>query len=115
LLHATATDSMSEQQFISECEQLLNTIEDALDETGIDLDFQRTGHVLEIEFENDSVIVINGQVPMQEMWLAAPSGAHHFKKQDGNWTDTRSGETLPAVLSRCVSTQSGQAVVIPLG
>lgn len=105
---------MNEQQFISECEQLLNTIEDALDETGIDLDFQRTGHVLEVEFEDESKIVINGQVPMLEMWLAAPSGAHHFKKLDGNWTDTRSSETLGAVLSRCVSTQSGVAVLIPL-
>ncbi len=105
---------MNEQQFISECEQLLNTIEDALDETGIDLDFQRTGHVLEIEFEDESVIVVNGQVPMREMWLAAPSGAHHFKKEEATWTDTRSSETLSAVLSRCVSTQSGTPVVIPL-
>ena len=104
---------MSEQQFISECEQLLNAIEDALDAVDIDVDFQRTGHVLEIEFDNDSVIVVNGQVPMQEIWLAAPSGAHHFKRDDkGQWIDTRSSENLNAVLSRCVSAQGGQDVIL---
>ncbi|MGB7184193.1 MAG: iron donor protein CyaY [Burkholderiaceae bacterium] len=106
---------MSEQQFISECEQLLNAIEDALDGVGIDVDFNRTGHVLEIEFDNSSVIVVNGQVPMRQIWLAAPSGAHHFHKLDGRWVDTRSNEGFNAVLSRCASVQSGQEVIVAVG
>lgn len=104
---------MSEQQFITECERVLTTIEDALDASELDVDFQRNGHVLEVEFENGSKIVVNGQVPMREVWLAAPSGAHHFKKNDQErWIDTRSGDNLSAVLSRCASTQSGQQVML---
>jgi len=104
---------MSEQQFITECEQLLNTIEDVLDASELDIDFERNGHVLEIEFEDRSKIVVNGQVPMREIWLAAPSGAHHFKKDDsGRWVDTRSAENLSVVLSRAASTQSGQQVML---
>jgi len=104
---------MSEQQFITECEQLLNTIEDVLDASELDVDFERNGHVLEIEFENSSKIVVNGQVPMREIWLAAPSGAHHFKKDgSGRWFDTRSSENLSVVLSRCASTQGGQQVML---
>lgn len=107
---------MSEQQFISECERLLDAIEDALDNLDIDVDFQRTGHVLEVEFDNGSVMVVNGQVPMREIWLAAPTGAHHFKQDEaGQWVDTRSGESLSAALSRCTSNQSGQDVIISVG
>ncbi|MFK7963532.1 MAG: iron donor protein CyaY [Burkholderiaceae bacterium] len=104
---------MSEQQFLTECEQLLTTIEDVLDASELDIDFERNGHVLEIEFEDSSKIVVNGQVPMREIWLAAPSGAHHFKKDDsGRWVDTRSAENLSAVLSRCASAQGGQQVML---
>ena len=53
---------MSEQQFITQCEQLLASIEDALDESELDVDFQRSGHVLEIEFDNGSKIVAQRRV-----------------------------------------------------
>ncbi len=105
---------MSEHQFITECERLLDTIEEALDASELDIDLQRTGHVLEIEFANKTRIVINGQVPMQEIWLAAPSGAHHFRKSASNWIDTRSGDELSAVLSRCASRQSGEEVIVAI-
>lgn len=106
---------MSDQQFITECERLLDAIEDAVDASELDVDFQRSGHVLELEFENGSKIVINGQAPMREMWLAAPSGAHHYRKNDQQrWVDTRSGEEFSAALSRCVSSQSGEPVVLKL-
>lgn len=101
-----------DQQFISECEALLTSIEDALDSSDLDVDFQRSGHVLEIEFEDESKIVINGQVPMREIWLAAPAGAHHFRKQDNRWLDTRTDESLSTVLSRYASKQSGTSVVV---
>ncbi len=104
---------MSEQQFITQCEQLLASIEDALDESELDVDFQRSGHVLEIEFDNGSKIVVNGQVPMREIWLAAPSGAHHYRQDEaGRWADTRSDEFLSQTLSRCASAQSGQQVIL---
>ncbi len=106
---------MSEQQFITQCEQVLSGIEDALDASELDIDFQRSGHVLEIEFDNGSKIVVNGQVPMREIWLAAPSGAHHFRRDDaGRWVDTRSGDYLSQTLSRCASAQSGENVVLKI-
>ncbi len=105
---------MSEQQFITDCEHLLDRIEDLLDASGVDVDLQRSGHVLEIEFADRSRIVINGQTPMREIWLAAPSGAHHFRQQQSRWVDTRSGDELSAVLSRCASAQSGSPVSLQL-
>lgn len=105
---------MSEQGFLQRCERVLDRIEDLLDEAGIDHDADRQGHVLTISFEDDSQMVINGQAVMQEVWLAHRGGAHHFRDREGQWVDTRSGETLSTVLSRAVSAQSGQAVVLAL-
>lgn len=104
--------SMSEQGFISACERLLDRIEDLLDDADVDADTRRSGHVLEVSFDGAGTVVINGQVPMREIWLAAPSGAHHFRNVSDRWIDTRSGEPLPAVLSRCVSELSGTPVLM---
>ena len=106
---------MSDQQFITECERLLDQIEDALDGCDVDVDMQRTGHVLEIEFDDGATIVVNGQVPMQEIWLASPAGAHHFHKRTGRWTDTRSGEPLAQVLSRHASLRAGRDLLLAVG
>lgn len=106
---------MTEEDFINECEHLLDRIEDAIDEAGLDVDFERSGHVLQVEFEQGAQLVVNGQAPMREIWLASPLGAHHFRKQDDHWIDTRSGEGLGAVLSRAVGTHAGQQVILPIG
>ncbi len=37
---------------------------------------------------------------MQQMWVAARSGAHHYAWDDGAWRDTRDGSELFAALSR---------------
>jgi CyaY protein len=106
---------MSEHDFLGRCEAVLDRIETALDELELDLDCERSGHVLEIVFDDDSRIVISGQVPMREIWLASPAGAHHFREQDEGWVDTRSGERLSLVLSRAVSRQGGRAVELAVG
>ncbi len=105
---------MSEQAFLLRCGQVLDRIEDLLDQSGIEHDADRQNHVLTVTFENDSQMVVNGQSVMREIWLAYKGGAHHFRDQDGQWTDTRSGDTLSAVLSRAVSAQSGQATVLAI-
>ncbi|MEZ5658503.1 MAG: iron donor protein CyaY [Burkholderiaceae bacterium] len=106
---------MSEQEFLDLCEALLERIETVLDDLDLDLDFERSGHVLEIIFENDSRIVVNGQVPMREIWLASPGGAHHFRQQPEGWVDTRSGQRFSALLSEAVSRQAGTRVELVVG
>jgi CyaY protein len=70
--------------------------------------------VLTITFEDKAQMVINGQAVMQEIWLAHKGGAHHFRLNGAQWLDTRSGETLSAVLSKAVSAQAGQTVLFAL-
>ena len=49
---------------------------------------------------------------MQQMWVAARSGAHHFNWADDRWRDTRDGTELFACLSRIVSGESGTPTVL---
>ncbi len=106
---------MGEQAFLSLVERTLDRIEDAIDATGIDVDFGRSGHVLQLDFADGSRIVVNAQTPMRELWVATRAGGHHFREQDGRWIDSRGEGELFACLSRWVSAQSGEAVVLGSG
>ncbi|MEI8302605.1 MAG: iron donor protein CyaY [Burkholderiales bacterium] len=101
---------MTEPEFLAECDRLLTAIEDALDACGADVQSGRSGPVLEIEFDDDSRLIVNGNAPVREIWVAARSGGFHFRHDGAAWRDTRSGDELFASLSRLVSAQSGQAV-----
>jgi CyaY protein len=87
------------------------TVDRLLQDDVIDIDANRTGGLLELTFpERKSVIVINTQPPLHELWLAAPSGGFHFKPVDGRWIDGRDGAEFFAVLSACASELAGFAL-----
>lgn len=101
---------MTEQEFLKHLDRILARIEDAIDGCDVDVESSRSGNVLELEFDDGSKIVINGQTPMREIWVASRSGGHHFRHDDGRWVDTRSGDELFTSLSRWVSAQGGSPV-----
>jgi CyaY protein len=98
--------------FVQEVEKVFQQIEDCLDKLDMGIESMRQGPVLEIEFEDDSKILINSQAGMQELWMASKAGGFHFRQKDGRWLDTRSGDEFFALLSRFASQQAGQAVII---
>lgn len=79
-----------------------------LQEDVVDIDAHRTGGLLEMRFPNGSVLVLNTQPPLQELWLAARSGGFHYRYVDGAWRDTRGGGELFGMLSDCASQQAGR-------
>ncbi len=108
---------MNESEFLKLAEVALSQIEDALDDAsagkGIDIECARSGNVLEIEFVNNGTkIIINSQVAMQEIWVAAKSGGFHFRWRKGKWVDTRDGGELFSALSEMVSMQAECAVTL---
>lgn len=108
---------MTETEFAKLAEKTLADIEAAVesaaDAAGLDVDLQmKPGGVLELEFEDGSKMIINGQSAMREIWVAARSGGFHFRDDGGRWVDTRDGGELYAALSRMVSAQSGGAVIL---
>ncbi len=93
-------------------DQLESAIEAAADAADADVEINRTGNVMELEFEDGSKIIVNSQAPMQELWVAAKAGGFHFRHDGGKWMDTRSGSELYAALSGYLSQQAGATLTL---
>lgn len=108
---------MTESEFLAAAESALGKIETALeqaaDDTDLDVECKRSGNVLEIEFiDNGSKIIVNSQAPMQELWIAAKSGGFHYKRKGDDWINTRDGSEFYAALSAMISSQGGVAITL---
>lgn len=106
---------MTEAEFHDIAEQTLEQIQDAIDESGADIDYEEVGGVLTLEFDNGSKIIFSKQPPVKQLWMAAKSGGFHFDydEHDGRWVcDSGEHEELFAMLSRVASEQGGTAVEI---
>jgi CyaY protein len=75
--------SMSDSEYLTRAEAALAAIERALDDTEADIELERSGNVLTLEFENRTKIIVNLQPPMSEIWIAAKAGGFHFRFIDG--------------------------------
>ena len=104
---------MDERQFEALAAAALERIERALEQSGLDADFElKEGGVLELEFEDGSRIIVNRHGAAREIWVAARSGGFHFRWDGSAWRDTRAGTELFAALSKLVSAQSGTGVIL---
>jgi CyaY protein len=108
---APAATVLTDADYRSETAALLARIEAAADrwlqDDVIDIDTQRTGGLLELQFPDGSKIVVNTQPPLHEVWLAARAGGFHYRWVAGRWLDTRDGSEFLEALSRHASAQAG--------
>jgi len=102
---------MNDAEFESLAEAALRAVEQALEASGLDADFElKAGGVLEIEFADGSKVIVNRHGAAREIWVAARSGGFHFRWDGVAWRDTRDGTELFAALSTLVSEQLGRGV-----
>lgn len=101
---------MTDSDYLSRAEAVLSSIEAAIDDNDADIELDRSGNVLTLEFENGSKIIVNLQPPMHEIWIAAKAGGFHFKFVDGQWIDTRNGREFFESLSDYATQQAGERV-----
>ncbi|GAB6263470.1 iron donor protein CyaY [Photobacterium sp. CCB-ST2H9] len=101
---------MNDTEFHKLADQVLMHIEEGIDQSGADIEYETTGNVLTLEFENRSQIVINRQEPLHEIWVASKSGGYHFKYNDGIWHCTRSDEELISLIKRECSLHAEEKV-----
>jgi CyaY protein len=118
-----AVETIDDKQFYQLGSNLLQSIEAALeaadDALDLDLDVERQGgNVINIRFKDRSVIVVNTQPPLHEIWVAAKSGGYHYRwagtLTTPLWLDTKTERELLNDLSEFASTQAGQAITIKL-
>lgn len=104
---------MEDREFNTLADKMLARIEQALEGCQADIDFElKDGGVLEITCENDSKVIINRHTAAREIWVAARSGGFHFRNDGVRWIGTRDGEELLAAVSRCLSEQAGEPVIL---
>lgn len=102
---------MDDKDFNRLADETLARIEAALEASGADLDFELgVGGVLEIEFADDSKIIINRHGVSKEIWVAARAGGFHFRWDGSVWRDTRDSAELFEKLSVLASQQAGESV-----
>jgi CyaY protein len=116
-------ETIDDKQFYQLGSHLLQSIETALeaadDALDLDLDIERQGgNPINIRFKDKSVIVVNTQPPLHEIWVAAKSGGYHYRWAGTLvkplWLDTKTGKELLTDLTEFASAQAGQTVKIGL-
>ena len=109
---------MTETEFHKRVHAILETIEIYADEwyekLDVDVDTKREANVLSLLFDNRVPVVINSQAPMQEIWVAAPSGGFHYRFDGHQWNDTRGGLVLHEALSQIFSDATGHPIKVQL-
>jgi CyaY protein len=106
---------MNESEFNEIAGQTIEDIQDAIDDSGADIDYDEVGGVLTLEFEDGSKIIFSKQGAMNQLWMAARSGGYHFDFDETSETwicDNGDSEELYALLSKLATEQAGEAVSI---
>ncbi len=99
---------MTESEFNELADTVFARIEQAIDASDADIDYDSNGTVMEIEFGDGSKVIVNRHVPNREIWLAARSGGFHYSYQDGQWLSQRDGSELFARVGELVQQATGE-------
>ena len=105
---------MNEAEFNQIVDDLMFSIEETIDDSGVDIDYENSGGMLTLTCDvNGSQIILSRQPAMREIWLAAQSGGFHFTlqgKEQESWCNTVTGELLSVMLSSACLAQSSETV-----
>jgi len=104
---------MSESEFNELIDRTFAALEAALDQVDGDLDYETSGGVLTVAFDNDTKLVFSRQPPTRQLWLAARSGGFHFAYDEaaGDWRGTRDGQLFRPFVVAQMQAQGNVAFV----
>ncbi|AJE13950.1 MULTISPECIES: iron donor protein CyaY [Stutzerimonas] len=104
--------SLSEARYHDLVDAAQQLIEDAFDDSGLDVDLENAGGVLTVRFANGSQLIVSRQPAMRQLWVAARSGGFHFDYDEAieAWVCDTSAERLGELLGRAAQEQGGEAV-----
>ncbi|WP_067516102.1 iron donor protein CyaY [Endozoicomonas ascidiicola] len=111
---------MNESQYTELLDGLMLAIEDAIDDSGLDIDYENSAGIMTLTCPDNSKIILSRQTPLLQLWMAARSGGFHFDyhveehEEQGEWLLDGKGESFLVMLNRCLSEQSGEPVNLTL-
>jgi CyaY protein len=106
---------MTESEFNQRVEDTLLAIEEAIDASGADIDYESAAGILTLTIEaNGSQIIINRQGPVQQLWLATRTSGYHYDWSDeaGGWVLDSDGTPFVEMLNRALVEQGGEALAL---
>ena len=105
---------MNDSQYNLIAENLLLAVEEAIEDCGVDIDYEGVGGLLTLTFKNTTKIIINKQAPLHEIWVATKFNGHHFTYSETSeiWSDKRGGDEFWQFLSNAVSLQAETEVTL---
>jgi CyaY protein len=107
--------AMTETEFHREVDATLQAIEQAVEQLvereDEDIDFDRQGGVLTLDFAGRGKLIFSRQTPVRQLWLASPGGGFHFDWRDGGW-QLPDGRTLSALLNQFARQLAGHALTL---
>lgn len=103
---------MDESEFNHCVDDILVQIEDAIEDSGADIDYETAGGILTLSFEDDSKIIINRQAPVRQIWVATRQGGFHFAyhNETDQWQLEGGEQDLFAALSQFCTEQAGEPI-----
>ena len=107
---------MTEFEFNDLLDELMMAIEDAIEESGADIDYENAGGILTLTFENGSQIILSRQGALSQLWMAARSGGFHFDfdNEKDSWICDSNNEDFVAMMNQCISEQSEEKVELDI-
>lgn len=107
---------MNESEFNQRIDETLLAIEEAIDASGVDIDYENVAGILTLIFEDGSQVIINRQIATLQLWLAARSGGYHFDWDGarGGWFRDSDDQPLQALLNETLSLHAGETIALVL-
>jgi len=93
---------MNDSEFQQLADLLYQNIEDKIEESEADIDYDQNGGLLTLEFNDRSKFIINRQQPLHQIWLATQENGHHYDYKMEQWIDDRSGDEFLTFLSTAI-------------
>jgi len=106
---------MTESEFNDKIDDTLIQIEEAIDNSEADLDYETAGGILTITVESSNTkIIINRQLPLSQLWVAAKSGGYHYDYDAATqtWLNDNDKQELFIALSQFCTEQNGAAITL---
>lgn len=94
-------------QFYKLVDDLFLKIEDNLNiySNTIDIDYEIQNYVFTITFLNKTVIIINKQESLQQIWLATSINGYHFNYKNNLWICNRTEKNFWEIFQKACSIQ----------
>lgn len=103
---------MNETEFNQLADELMLSIEESIDDSGADIDYENTAGVMTLTIEaNGSKVIVSRQPAMAQIWVAAKSGGYYFNLSGDDWVCTTTSEILQVLLARVCEEQGEVGMV----